>query len=221
MPTISKSPAPVDASQTASEAFATILRYNFDYLIQWEDTARSADEIEGVHQLRVTFRRMRSALVLFRSAVPKSASAYWNGEMRWLASQLGLARDLDVFLTESLKEIEGKLPLGGSQKLIALTDRRRRKVYRDEVCTMLDSERFARFKTDFVSWVAGKEWEKRELKKKQLKYLEMELPMFAGLLMDKQERRVLNHGSHVAKDSPEEMHRLRIECKKLRYAAEF
>ena len=39
--------------------------------------------------------------------------------------------------------------------------------------------------------------------------------------MDKQERKVLAAGSHVDRKDAEAMHRLRIECKKLRYAAEF
>ncbi len=221
MPEISKKPAPVKASQSVSDAFATILRHNLDYLLQWEELAHSADDIEGVHQVRVTFRRMRSALVLFRNAVPKAVSAHWNAEMRWLAGQMGMARDLDVFLTESLKELRGKLPLEGEDKLIEVTDRRRRIVYRDEVCAMLDGERFAQFKEGFAHWIDTKAWESAELKKKQKKNLHMELLLFSRLLLDKQERKVLTRGTGVSRHTPEEMHRLRIECKKLRYAAEF
>jgi CHAD domain-containing protein len=44
---------------------------------------------------------------------------------------------------------------------------------------------------------------------------------FSRKLMDKQERKVLAAGSHVDRYNAEEMHSLRIECKKLRYAAEF
>ena len=44
---------------------------------------------------------------------------------------------------------------------------------------------------------------------------------FSRDLMDKQERKVLAAGSHVDRHAAEEMHSLRIECKKLRYAAEF
>ena len=40
-------------------------------------------------------------------------------------------------------------------------------------------------------------------------------------VLDRQERRVLEAGAHVDKHDAEAMHRLRIECKKLRYAAEF
>lgn len=74
MPTKSKIDAPVTADQSVSDAFATIMRHHFEYLMEWENTARTWDDIEGVHQFRVTVRRMRSALSLFRGAIPKSVS---------------------------------------------------------------------------------------------------------------------------------------------------
>jgi CHAD domain-containing protein len=86
---------------------------------------------------------------------------------------------------------------------------------------MLDSERYHRFKEGFAGWFDRQQWELGELKKKQAKFLVMNLVPFSRKLMDKQERKVLVAGSHVNRHAPEEMHRLRIECKKLRYAAEF
>ena len=85
----------------------------------------------------------------------------------------------------------------------------------------MDSDRYRDFKTGFQTWSEGHEWEKAELKKKQVECLAKNLVPFSRELMDKQERKVLAAGSHVDKTDPEAMHRLRIECKKLRYAAEF
>ena len=113
MPTKSKIPAPVTADHSVSDAFATIMQHNFDYLLTWEEAARSWDDIEGVHQFRVTLRRMRSALSLFRDAIPQSARKYWSDELRWVASELGMARDLDVFISEGLSTDVEELPLTG------------------------------------------------------------------------------------------------------------
>jgi CHAD domain-containing protein len=52
---------------------------------------------EYVHQARVALRRMRSTLVTFRRAIPRSASDTLSIEARGLAAALGMARDLDVF----------------------------------------------------------------------------------------------------------------------------
>ena len=221
MPEKSKQPAPIKAKDSSSEAFSIILRHNFEYLVQWEETARTWEDIEGVHQIRVSFRKIRSAFSLFRKAIPKSASQYWNEEIRWISSQLGTARDLDVFIDEGLEVIADKLPFIGKDKLLKLAKEQRAKAYHEQVISMLDSERYGKFKVDFKHWFDEKIWEKAELKKKQQACLQMNLLEFSRLVLDKQERRVLTKGSQIDKKSAEEMHRLRIECKKLRYAAEF
>lgn len=220
MPQKSKTPAPIAAELNVSEAFAVVMDHNYRYLMEWEDTAKSWDDIEGVHQFRVTIRRMRSALSLFRGAIPKQVSKHWADEMRWLASELGLARDLDVFISEGLCHT-ARLPLDGAGRLKELAEKRRAKAYEEQVRAMLEGERYQRFKEAFPDWYEHRRWEEVKSKKKHRDNLEMKVTPFARSLLDKQERRVLSAGSHVDRDNPTEMHRLRIECKKLRYAAEF
>lgn len=220
MPKKSKSPAPLSGGQTVSEAFQAVLRHNFDYLLEWEQAARSWEDIEGVHQVRVSFRRIRSAFSAFRAAIPKPASAYWSEHTRWLAGELGLARDLDVFITEGLVPIRGLLPLPGEDRLMELAEHHRALAY-ERVRVMFDSPQYAEFRRDFPVWVDAAAWEREPLKRKQEKKLHSELMPFSRKLLDRLERRVLEVGAHVDKYSPEQMHRLRIECKKLRYGAEF
>lgn len=221
MPAKSKKPAPVAANQSVSDAFATIMRHNFDYLLTWEQAARSWEDIEGVHQFRVTLRRMRSALSLFRKAIPMSTRSYWSDELRWVAGELGLARDLDVFISEGLSAVAEDLPLSGHEGLLRLAMERRAQAYEQQVCAMLDSERYRRFKKDFSAWFENRQWKSAEPSKKELKQLSKNVIAFSRNLMDKQERKVLAAGSHVDRYNSREMHSLRIECKKLRYAAEF
>jgi len=221
MPKKSKAPAPVRADQSVSEAFATIMQHNFDYLLTWEGAARSWENIEGVHQFRVTVRRMRSALSLFRNALPKSDRTHWSDEMRWVAGEMGRARDLDVFISEGLSAVAEELPLSGCHGLLRLAEEHRVQAYERQVQPMLDSERYRLFKEGFADWVENRRWESGEPGKKQSKFLSMNMVPFSRKLMDKQERKVLAAGSHVNRNVSEEMHSLRIECKKLRYAAEF
>jgi len=221
MPTKSKNPAPLTSDQSVSDAFATIMRHNFTYLMTWEEAARTWEDIEGVHQFRVTLRRMRSALSLFRGAIPKATRGYWTGELRWAAGELGMARDLDVFISEGLSAVAGDLPLSGCEGLLRIAEARRVQVYQDQVQVMLDSDRYRRFKEGFAGWFEGRQWESAEPSKKQLKAQSQNIVPFSRKLMDKQERKVLSAGSHVDRYSAPDMHSLRIECKKLRYAAEF
>lgn len=215
-----KKHAYLDETFSVSDAFRTILRHNLDYLAGWEQLARTPEDIEGVHQARVAFRRMRSSLTIFRLAIPKRVSADWAKQMRELAGSLGNARDLDVFIDEALGDIRDKLPLPGAAELEALAINKRDAAY-EGVREVLDSERYARFKTEFGQWIDALGWEQAELKTKQRSRLEGNVVPFARKILDRQERRVLEAGAHVDKQNAEEMHRLRIECKKLRYAAEF
>ena len=216
----SKTPAPVNSKQTVSECFATIMKHNFGYLALWEPAARSWEDIEGVHQLRVVFRRMRSATTTFRTAVPREATRKWSDEMRWLAGELGEARDMDVFIQEALGAVSGKLDLPGETDLLALAEAKRATAY-ERVRAMLDSERYALFKDGFSAWLDAGEWSSAEMSKKNRTRLDSNIVSYARKILDKQERRVLAHGARVDIFSADDMHRLRIECKKMRYAAEF
>ena len=189
-------------------------------MLKWENVDRYSDDIEGVQQVRVYFRRIRSAFSEFRQAVPAKATKFWSDEIRWLAGELGMARDLDVFIDEGLSAVQGKLPLAGEHKLLAVAKRQREQAY-ERVNAMLDSERYAGFKRDFPLWLEERAWEGVETKSKKKQLLHSPLLPYSRKLLDRLERRVLEAGAHVNKDSAEEMHKLRIECKKLRYGAEF
>jgi CHAD domain-containing protein len=221
MPTKTKLPAQIHHEQTVSEAFAAILQHNLDYLIEWQSTAGSWENIEGVHQVRVSLRRMRSALNLFRKAIPKTITGQWNIEMRELAGELGMARDLDVFIDEALPQAADQIPLPGHDALLQIASEYRAQVYADQVCKMLDSERFALFKRGFRDWIENHAWKQADMDRQQKKRLAKNLLKFAVKALDKQERRVIESGDNINRESAQEMHRLRIECKKLRYASEF
>lgn len=208
------------ADLTVGSALAEILRHNFYDLTQWEGAARSWDDTEGVHQMRVTSRRLRAALAAFRSAVPKEASAHWSQELGWLTGQLGGARDLDVFIEEGLASMRNRLPLPGEDKVMAIAERYRAQSY-ETVRAMLDSDRYARFRHDFPDWAEKPTWGLAHLTVKQRKHLDMAITTYSRRLLDRLERQVMEAGCDVDQHNPEQMHRLRIECKKLRYAAEF
>ncbi len=201
-------------------ALAEILSHNLKALEQWEATARSWEDIEGVHQMRVASRRMRAALSAFRGAVPKELSAPWSQELGWIAGELGRARDLDVFIDEGLGAVVDRLPLAGGDRLIALAETHRAEAY-EAVRAMLDSDRYARFKNGFARWVETQAWNQPDLPSKQRRTLDEGISVYSRRLLDRLERKVLEAGSEVDKNDAAQMHRLRIECKKLRYAAEF
>src|SRR5215472_13073997 len=63
----------------------------------------------GIHQTRVALRRLRAAFSLFRGAVvgPTETRLVRSlaAEAKWLASECAPARDLHVFVTETVSEM--------------------------------------------------------------------------------------------------------------------
>ncbi|WP_165245051.1 CHAD domain-containing protein [Paludisphaera soli] len=79
----------------ASTAIASSLRTAIERIQAAEALARGG-EVEGVHRLRTSARRLRSELQAFRELVDPEWGTRLQGELRWLGSAIGEVRDLDV-----------------------------------------------------------------------------------------------------------------------------
>ena len=75
---------------------------------------------DGVHQLRVTCRRLRGALATYRPLVQSAAIEQLRNELRWVARTLGDGRDAEV-MHELLRDLVGEVP----RSLVAGPVRRR------------------------------------------------------------------------------------------------
>src|SRR5262249_40350159 len=60
------------------------------------------DDVEWVHQMRIGTRRLRSCLRLVTRLAPSGELRRLVGDVKWLAQTLGVARDWDVFVGETL-----------------------------------------------------------------------------------------------------------------------
>lgn len=214
--------APVQSTQSVDDAFQAILQANFEYAKSWIPVAYKREAIRGVHQTRVAFRRMRSAVSLFRKAIPREATLEIATEMKWFASEFGPARDSDVFIDEALgdKEIKGIIgPASGEARMMELTQKKNDEAY-IQVRAAIDSERFAAFDKKFLDWIANKGW-REGLTDKQVKRLDKPITGYATKVLNKRLAKILAAGSDLSVLPDEELHELRIQCKKLRYAIEF
>ncbi|MBF0621543.1 MAG: CHAD domain-containing protein [Magnetococcales bacterium] len=215
-----KTPAPVTLRQSADEAFATILLHNFQYLKQYEPVAYKGESIRGVHQVRVSYRRMRSAVKNFRRALPRELTDPMAGEMKWFSRELGPARDLDVFLDEVLEPLSGKLePSAGEAKLKELIQKERESAY-NRVRSAIGSKRYRRFCHDFEIWVKESGWRKRA-SGKQKKVMDTPIKKYAAKELERRFVRFVAFGKKRQEMDDDQLHRLRIQGKEIRYACEF
>ncbi|MBF0187320.1 MAG: CHAD domain-containing protein [Magnetococcales bacterium] len=214
--------ATMTSKMTVDDAFASILTANYEYMQGFLDMAYNRESIRGVHQTRVSFRRMRSALSVFRKAIPKDATLDMGTEMKWFASELGNARDTDVFIDEGLgdPDIKGKIgPESGETKMMDLAVKKDEEAY-VRVRAAIDSDRFKAFRTDFVKWIEDRGW-RTKMDKKTRKKLDQSVGDFARKTLTKRFNKILAMGENITELPEETLHEIRIECKKMRYSMEF
>lgn len=196
-------PVAFDLPVTEAAAFCAIVQSCLRHFRLNEMVLLERRDVDALHQARVALRRLRAALSLFQPLVRGKEHEHLKDELRWLAGQMGDARNLDV-LIERLGDDE---VTGGT--LGPLRDR----AY-ERVEEALRAQRTRAAMLRLSTWTELGRWRRRKRAGHDL----------SGLAADRLEhrwRRVARDGEMLADLDVEARHALRIATKKLRYAAEF
>lgn len=161
---------------------------------------------DALHQARVAIRRLRSALALFRPIISDWEFERVRLDLRWLASELGAARNLDVLLARLTKK---KRTRGAADEL-----RQRREEAYDHILALLDSQRCRSLMLNMIRWIETGGWRSRARASKRLS-------AFAADQIERRWRRVRMRGEQIGELDSGGLHLLRIDAKKMRYSAEF
>lgn len=195
-------------SMAAGEAFAVIAQSCLRHLRLNEPLFAKEANARALHQSRVAVRRLRSALSLFKPVLVDAEGARLRTELRWFAALLGEARNLDVLL--ATKGPEGRAPDAAGRKALR---RARREAYA-RVQGALAEPRLPAAILDLVAWSEAGSWRAGEPARQPIRG-------FAAERLERGWKRVRRQARALRSLEPEARHRLRIEMKKLRYAAEF
>ncbi|MDN5002273.1 CHAD domain-containing protein [Bradyrhizobium sp. GCM10027634] len=222
--TLPRAPKPpklrLDPSISLDEAFSEILRSCLLHLLQSLPAAEDGRDPEGMHQLRVALRRLRSALDLMGSVVSLNKLDLMRAEAKWLAGHLSGARDWDVFRQETLRTVaEGCPSVAGFDALGELADQRRAACY-DEARLALADRRCQYFVIGLGGWIEARGW-RGEVAPEGLSQLAEPAIKFARNILSAQYAKVLKRGRKFKSLPTEERHRVRLAAKKLRYVADF
>ncbi len=213
-------PIVLDETMLVEDALQRILGGCMRHWIENEGATREARDPEGLHQLRVALRRLRSASGLFRTALGEPARARWNDELRWLLEPLGPARDLDVFTTETIVPVCAARPDDPDLAvLLELASDGRRRAHQT-VRDTLALERYGDLAFGLACWVARRGW-RQGADIDVLLAQRQPVRDFATKTLTHRQRQVRKRGRGFAELGPEARHELRIALKKLRYGAEF
>lgn len=198
-------PVVLSNDATTADAFQRVVHNGLRQYRRNEDALLAGRSAEALHQARVALRRLRSAFFIFRPLVDH-AGRRLDEELRWLAAELGEARNIDV-LSDRVSDA-------------ALRDRleaARQAAYAD-VNGALASSRARSLMLDLAQWTSCGAWlddaDTRHLRDQPAREL-------AEAVLDRLRRKVRKHGRDLPDADDAARHQVRKDAKKLRYAADF
>ncbi|MFB9266333.1 CHAD domain-containing protein [Bradyrhizobium erythrophlei] len=209
----------IAAEHVVDDVVALLVRSCWHHLLKNHVVAEQGSDSEGVHQMRVALRRLRTACALFRRDIPSPAFLAVNSEARWLMQQLGPARDWDVFAETTIPRLVTAAPDIDLDGLRQAAERQRKSSY-SALQTVLADPRCARFLLSLGQLVERRGW-RNEIDGEALAVLSQPMPTLADKILARLHRKALKRGAHFRRLSADVQHDLRIDLKKLRYAAEF
>ena len=198
----------VSPDDAAAKAVQAALSAGLARLIANDPPTRLGD-VEGLHQMRVATRRLRSDLRTFRPLIDERWGRGLSDELRWLGDRLGAVRDPDVQLGH-LSGTAADLRPGIDPYLQRLRDRQI--AGRDALLEALRSERYVGLLDRMVDAIRDPLVSDRAHRRSR-----GELPK---LLRRAWKRLDQTASALSASDAEESYHAVRIRAKRLRYAAE-
>lgn len=179
-------------------------------------------DIEGVHDMRVASRRLRSALRDFKPYLRQRPLADVAVDLKRVADALGAVRDQDVAIM-ALEELQTEAPEEISAGITELTDERRaeRETARAALTKTIAQEKLIRLRSDFGFALEratdfGRSSKRKKRTSTELNFSETGREIILARL---EELRELSECLYRPFDT-EALHEMRIAAKRLRYAME-
>jgi triphosphatase len=210
-------PPPLADEMEAGAAFQRIALACLKQICANAERLRHRASPEVIHQTRVGLRRLRSLITSFKHVVGDARLPAIKAELKWLTGELDAARNLDVLLQGDYRTaVAEKTDAEGLKGLGARLRGARRMAYA-RAGAAVESERFRRLLVDLLIWIEAGPWTSAEPTRRQR---EQPIRRFASKELEKRRSKIARRGKQLRELDPHARHKLRIEAKKLRYAAD-
>src|SRR5258705_5904913 len=171
---------------------------------------------EALHRMRLALTRLRTAILFFSPMIDDAKRAQIKSELKWLNSQLGAVRDLDVAMQ--------RLKAGSKQRRQAPLYHRswneRRAGSHRRLARVLRSARYRRLIESLSGWLANGPW---SIKKGRQAARQRACPIatYSAGKLTRWRQKLLKKCRKLPKMDTRKRHRLRLLNKKLSYSIEF
>ena len=203
---------------SAGEQVLEYLRERVDLLVALDPAVRR-DRPDSVHQMRVSCRRLRNCLRSYRSVLDREVTDPIRQELRWLAQELGAARDQEVLherLSAGIGALPDELVLGPVEARLRAWNVARSDEARQRTLAALATPRYADL-LDALAALTARPPLRRKASGKPGRVL--------GRAILKEHERLAARIGHAlelppGKDRDAALHQARKAAKRVRYAAE-
>lgn len=213
-PPLKAAPVLLNAGMTAGQAFQAVAASALIQVQANEHGTANADDPEYLHQMRVGLRRLRSLLRLFRELLGDEALPHAEA-LRAVAAALGPAREWDVLVTETLPPLAAALSVHAAMPAFLAACEIQRRQARKLSKKSIKTNTYNYSQLLFGAWLDAADWSARGAA------WGAPAQHCAADILERWHARVLKRGRRIGRRSDEELHRLRIAVKQLRYAVEF
>ena len=207
-----RQPAPrLNATMACDTAFRIVARRSLDDLsANREATCRN--DPGALHQMRIALTRLRIAIVFFSPMVADTERARIRAELKWLNTQLGVVRDLDV----AIKRLEtaNEQP---QASVYARTLNEKRADRHGALARVLRSARYRRLFAITSDWIANGPWATRKAKQ-AAKQRACPIAAYSAGKLARWQNRLLKKSRKLFEMDDKKRHRLRLLNKKLSYS---
>lgn len=201
-------PVALPEDPTVAQGFSAIANNCLRHYRLNEMVLLDRPDPNALHQARVAMRRLRSSFSFFGNVIRDAEYERLREEVRWFTAKLGPVRNLDVML----KRLPAKMKREEKAVRAAL-EQAREEAYAT-AWDAINSQRHRALMLDLLEWLALGSW-------RGTRKAAAPLTAFAAKRLDRRWRKVRDAGRALDALDAEPRHRLRIDIKKMRYAAEF
>ena len=206
---------------TVAEAYRHIVRHGLRLLLANEACALAGGEVEGLHQMRVALRRLRTAIRLFRPLTGEPDACQAGDGIRWFSRQLGPARDWDVLLSHGVEPFAAtaKVPADTLAALAAAV-REARRAPAQAAVEAIQSPRCTGLILALGSWLEEGAWQSGAAAEVRAQF-DRPMAELSGPWLAAQHAKALKAGRDLDGADAAARDRLRRRLRKLRHTAEF
>ncbi|HEY1487005.1 MAG TPA: CHAD domain-containing protein [Micromonosporaceae bacterium] len=204
---------PLPNDPLPNDAIVAYLRRHRDAIAANVPAVRAKD-VDAVHDMRVSVRRIRSSLRTFRPTLDRGRSEWLRGELHWLADTLGAVRDTDVMFARLDDAIADEPP----ETMVGPVAKRIRRLLLDagrtahrDLAVALKSQRYRQLTAALAAFTSSRP---RRVSTTELHRMAAKPLRAADVLL------VAARSAHDPEDRDVTLHRARREFKRARYAIE-